>query len=164
VLRDRGTPVPVRLAGGGNRRVAQAARRLAAQLGLEDLIEFLGPRSDVPDLLARHRVFVLSTHFEGLPLALMEAMAAGCAVVGTDAPGVSELIEHGRTGWLAAPGDPVALADAIACALGAAGPAAATAARARALEAFGLERMMDDYEALLSDLLGKSQCRQARSL
>jgi len=153
VLRDRGTPVPIRLAGGGGSRAQRAARRLATELGLGDTVEFLGPRTDVPELLGQHRGFVLSTHFEGLPLALMEAMAAGCAVVGTEAPGVAELIDHGRNGWLAAPGDPAALADAITLALGTGGAAAAAAGRAHALTHFGLDRMLDEYEELLEQLL-----------
>ncbi|MFT3829591.1 MAG: glycosyltransferase [Opitutaceae bacterium] len=152
ILRDRGTPVRVRIAGGGKKLHAWAARWLAWRLRLGGLVEFLGQRHDVPELLLRHRVFVLSTHFEGLPLSLIEAMAAGCAAIGSRVPGVEELIEPGKTGWLAGHRDAVALVDAITAALGPQGETCAAGARRYALEQFSLERMTQDYERLFEDL------------
>lgn len=153
VLRDRGTPVKVRLVGGGKHRLFVAARRLSAELSLTDWVEFLGPRSDLPQLLAQHRVFALSTHFEGLPLALMEAMAAGCAVVGTRAPGVDELIEPGKTGWLAEPRDPVTLADAIVAALADSAAPVAAASQRFARENFALADTVAKYERMFAELV-----------
>ncbi len=152
VLIKRGQPVRVRLVGGGKKFHEWRARWLVKWLGVGKWVEFLGPRNDVPDLLMRSQVFVLSTHFEGLPLALIEGMAAGCAVVGTRAPGVEELIDHGRTGWLAAPRDPESLAGAIQAALSPAGAGCATAAHEYACHSFGLQRMTDDYERLILSL------------
>ena len=96
----------------------------------------------VVDELYADTVGVLST----------EAMAAGCAVVGSRAPGVAELIEDGRTGWLATTGDPVSFADAIAEALGAEGPVRASAGAAFARAGFGLGRMATEYEQLFEQL------------
>jgi glycosyltransferase involved in cell wall biosynthesis len=74
----------------------------------------LGHVRQLPTLLAKHQVFVLSTHYEGMPLALIEAMAMGCACIGTDVVGVREVIAHGQTGLLVPEGDAQALAEAIA--------------------------------------------------
>lgn len=153
LLRDRGRPVRVLLAGGGKKLALWRAHRLVRQLGLGSLVEFLGHRSDVPDLLLRSQVFVLASHREGLPLAVIEGMAAGCAVIGSRAPGIEELIEHGRTGWLAADGEPEAFATGIATALDGAGADWAEAGRQHTREGFGLERMAADYERLAAGLL-----------
>ena len=155
LLRDAGMPVPVRLAGGGSGRHERVARSLSRALGLEGLVEFLGPRDDLPALYRRHRIAVLSTHFEGFGLVVVEAMAAGCAVVATRAPGVAELIDPGRTGWLAEPDDAESLATAIRKALAPEAAAVAAAGREHSLVHFGLDRMMDDYERLLLDLLAR---------
>ena len=153
LLRDRGTPVRVRLAGGGKRLERWRAQWLVRRLRLRDLVEFLGQRSDLPELFRRHRVAVTSTRREGFGLVVVEAMAAGCAVVGSRAPGVEELIDDGRTGWLATTGDPAAFADAIAAALGPEGAVRAAAGAAYANEGFGLGRMAAEYEALFDSLL-----------
>jgi glycosyltransferase involved in cell wall biosynthesis len=153
LLRDRGRPVRVRLVGGGKWLPRRRAERLVDDLRLRDQVEFLGHRSDVPDLLQRSRVFVLSTHFEGLPLALIEALAAGCACIGTRVPGVEELIEHGRTGWLVEHENPESLADAITAALGPAGAVCASAGQVAAEARFNFESMTSDYERLFDELL-----------
>jgi glycosyltransferase involved in cell wall biosynthesis len=81
--------------------------------GLEGAVHLLGQRADVPDLMAAADAFVLPSQFEGLPLVLLEAMAAGLPVIGTRVCGTSEAIDDGRTGWLVAPGDVASLALAI---------------------------------------------------
>jgi glycosyltransferase involved in cell wall biosynthesis len=103
---------------------------------------------------------VLSTHFEGLPLALIEALAAGCACIGSRVPGVEELIEHERTGWLVEHESAEGLADAIAAALGPAGDVCLAAGQHAALTRFNLDRMTADYERLFDELLQrKSEAR-----
>jgi len=153
LLRDRGTPVRVRLAGGGKKLELWRARWLVRRLELGELVEFLGQRSDLPEVFQRHQVSVMATHREGFGLVVVEAMAAGCAVVGSRAPGVEELIEHGRTGWLATDGDPKSFAEGILAALGGAGEAWAAAASVSAGTGFGVERMAAEYEALFDRLL-----------
>jgi len=87
---------------------------LAAAAGLGEAVRFLGHRDDLPVLLAAADVVALPSRGEGLPLAVLEALAAGRPVVATDVGGNREAVEDGRTGRLVAPGDPGALAVAIA--------------------------------------------------
>jgi glycosyltransferase involved in cell wall biosynthesis len=89
------------------------ARKLTAELGLTDVVHWLGERSDVPLLLQILDCFVLPSRWEGLPLVVLEAFAAGVPVVATDNMGSNELIETGRTGWLVPIGEPDILADRI---------------------------------------------------
>lgn len=101
-------------AGLGKSGLITQCQKITAQAGLSGSIDFLGQVARLPELLAQHQVFVLSTHYEGMPLALIEAMAMGCACVATDVVGVREVIAHGQTGLLVPEGDAQALADAIA--------------------------------------------------
>jgi glycosyltransferase involved in cell wall biosynthesis len=156
-LRERGLRPPLALVGGGGRRHRRAVERLAARLGLDDgQVAFLGVRQDVPELLMRHQLCVLSTRWEGMPLALVEGMAAGCAVIGTAVPGVREMIADGIDGRLVPSGEPEALAHAIEDLLRDPEAAAVIAARgrARALAEFSRERMNERYEALFRELAG----------
>jgi glycosyltransferase involved in cell wall biosynthesis len=75
--------------------------------------QLLGERTDVPDLLARASVFALSSRSEGLPISVLEAMAAGLPVVASDVGGLRELVEDGVNGILVPPGNAVALAAAL---------------------------------------------------
>ena len=74
--------------------------RLATELGIRDKVYFSGERGDVPDYLARIAIGCLTSESEGLPNAILEYMAAGLPVVATDVGGISELVDHGRTGFL----------------------------------------------------------------
>ena len=85
--------------------------------GLESHVHLLGNREDVPNLMARADCFVLPSLFEGLPSAIIEAMAAGRAVIATAIAGVPELVEDGITGWLVPPAAPEALAERLLDAL-----------------------------------------------
>jgi glycosyltransferase involved in cell wall biosynthesis len=149
----------LRLAGGGSQRHQKQAEQLVQSLGLEQQVEFLGHRSDVPALLMGHRIAALSTHYEGLPLSLAEAMAAGCAVVGSDVAAVRETLGDGQWGLLAKAGDPRAWADALATLLldDAGTEARANAARAHARVALSRQRMVDDYAELFEALAGRQR-------
>ena len=86
---------------------------LIDELGVGDAVELLGMRSDIPELLAACDVFVASSLSEGCPRAIMEAMAAGKPVIGTNVPGIRFAVEHGKTGLLAPARSPEAMATAI---------------------------------------------------
>jgi glycosyltransferase involved in cell wall biosynthesis len=100
------------LAGDGPLR-AELERR-ARELGVASRCLFLGERTDVPDLLASADLFVLPSLWEGLPLSVLEAMAAGCPVVASAIGGTDEAVTDGVTGLLVPPRDPAAIAAAIA--------------------------------------------------
>jgi glycosyltransferase involved in cell wall biosynthesis len=147
---EHGLKPRLRLAGLGPLQARMQA--LAARLGVAEQVSFLGHCNDVPALLRSQALFVLSTHFEGMPLALVEAMAAGCACIASDVVGVRGVIEDGRTGLLEPESRPEALAAAIARLLR--DPALTArlgaAARPRALAEHGLALMHERYDALLS--------------
>lgn len=118
-LRARGIPIRCRLVGEGAERGALEA--LIASLGLEDSVELLGRRSreEVREILASAHVVVLSGQVlengraDGIPVALMEALATERPVVASRITGIPELVETGVTGLLVEPGDPTGLARAL---------------------------------------------------
>lgn len=99
------------IAGSGS--LEDALHSQAQELCIEDRVVFAGYRTDLPALLARADLFVLSSLWEGLPMAAVEAMAAERAVVATTAGGTPEVVVDGETGLLAPPEDAPALARAI---------------------------------------------------
>lgn len=90
------------VAGGGSQLAAAKFR--AASLGIGDELEFLGPRTDIPEFMRQLDVFWLTSDWEGTPNAVLEAMASGVPVVATRVGGCAEIIEDGRTGYLVPPG------------------------------------------------------------
>jgi glycosyltransferase involved in cell wall biosynthesis len=91
----------------------ESCKALAKSLGIENQVSFLGDRRDVPDLLAQSQIFILSTHYEGLPISILEAMRAGLPVVATSVNGIPEEVVDGKTGLLAPHQDVKALANAL---------------------------------------------------
>lgn len=85
----------------------------AATLGLAETVRFLGYRRDVPRLIAALDAYVLPSLWEGLPLALLEALACGKPIVATHVGGNPEVVEDGENGLLVPPRDPEALARAV---------------------------------------------------
>jgi glycosyltransferase involved in cell wall biosynthesis len=120
---------------------------LAAELGIAGDVELPGFADNPIAYMARARVFVLSSRFEGLPGALIQALACACQVVSTDCPtGPAEILEQGRYGLLVPMGDDTAMAAAIEQALDA--PLPTELLRRRAGE-FSEERAVSSYlEAL----------------
>lgn len=88
-------------------------RALRRELGLDERVRLLGYRDDVGRVLSGCDVFVMASDYEGYPLAVMEAFAAGLPVAGTAVGGMTEAVVEGRAGHLAPARDPEALADAI---------------------------------------------------
>jgi glycosyltransferase involved in cell wall biosynthesis len=88
--------------------------RTVEQFGVAGHIRFIGFRGDVPRLLSALDVSVLSTHWEGLPLVIWEAMAQGTPVIATAVDGIPEAIQHGETGLLVSHGNGTELGEAIA--------------------------------------------------
>jgi glycosyltransferase involved in cell wall biosynthesis len=99
------------IVGDGPDRAAVEAE--VRRLGLEKRVSLAGERDDVPALLADSDVFVLSSRSEGLPVSVLEAMAAELPVVASGVGGLSELVVDGETGLLVPPGDVAALAAAL---------------------------------------------------
>lgn len=83
-------------------------------LGLSDRVRILPPETNVAHLLMEAQIYVLSTHFEALPISILEAMRAGLPVLATDVGGISESVRHEETGWLTRRGDVDGLRDALA--------------------------------------------------
>jgi glycosyltransferase involved in cell wall biosynthesis len=91
------------IAGEGPER--PSLERLTRSLGVEERVVLLGHRDDITALLGDADLFVLPSRYEGFPLALLEAMASGVAVVASDIPGITELVTDDSRGLLVAPGD-----------------------------------------------------------
>jgi len=131
---------------------------LAAQLGLADRIRLVAPVLDVAVFLARVNVFAMSSLTEGLPLTLLEAMAAGVPVVATSVGAIPEIVAGAGCGWLAPPGDPAALAASMEAALAsAARPSMGMRGRDYALRFHSLQAMTDGYERLFEGLLCRNE-------
>jgi glycosyltransferase involved in cell wall biosynthesis/peptidoglycan/xylan/chitin deacetylase (PgdA/CDA1 family) len=101
----------------GSGELQAELERFAANLALGDAVIFRGWSADIAGFLSRMDAFVLSSRSEGLPMSVLEAMAAGLPVVATAVGGVPELIETARCGWLARPGDPHDLAQKMLLAM-----------------------------------------------
>lgn len=143
----------VRIVGDGPRRAELEA--VTRTLKLQDHVEFLGHRDDVPALLQQADVFVLPSRSEAFPNSAIEAMAAGLPVVASAVGGLLDLIEDGRTGVLIPPGDPEQLAAALRRLM--ANPALAATigqtARAEVQRRYSFDRMVTAFERLYVDTL-----------
>ncbi len=119
LLHQRGIPFHCQIIGGGDLKPVLETR--IRQHGLQGRVELAGPKTqeEIAALLVQANCYVQpsvimpSGKMEGIPVALMEAMASGLPVVATDISGVPELIREGETGWLVPPESPQALADVL---------------------------------------------------
>jgi glycosyltransferase involved in cell wall biosynthesis len=115
LLRADGVPARLRVAGAFETEAYEATvRGTMRRLGLEPIVEWRGFRADVAAELRAMDLFVLPSLTEGLPMSLLEAMAAGVPVVASRVGGVPEVLRPGIDGLLVPPGDPPALAAAVA--------------------------------------------------
>jgi glycosyltransferase involved in cell wall biosynthesis len=148
--RNKGTVLA--LAGDGP--LEQRVRDRAEELGIKDRVRFAGYRRDVPALLAAADALLLASEREGLPRSMLEAMAAGVPVIGTDTRGIADLLKDGA-GWIADKHDPNALAAVIDIAAGDAEERARRGFRGRELvaERYALPLIMATYEEMYREAL-----------
>jgi glycosyltransferase involved in cell wall biosynthesis len=143
------------IAGDGYAQYSEALRIQAAQLGLEQAVHWLGARRDIPALLDAADGFVLGSAWEGMPLAIAEAMAMEKPVVATRVGGVGELLD--QCGLAVPPRDSNALARAMLSILNTPETARrflGRSARQRIIDHFNIERKADEWEALYRDIAG----------
>lgn len=147
-LQGAAAAVPWHVAIAGSGEEEENLRRFAAERGIASRVHLLGHRQDIPDLLAAADIYTMPSLWEGLPVALLEAMFARLPVVASGVSGIPEAIIDGRDGLLTTPGDDTSVARALERLL--ADPGArqrfAAAAHARATSEFGIDAMTDAYE------------------
>lgn len=145
-------PGTLLIAGDGPERTR--LETLATDLGISDSIRFLGTISDTASFYRILDVFVLSSVSEGLPMSLLEAMAAGLPIVATEVGGIPEALDRGTAGLLVPPADTAALAAALMRFVGGHEPAAdgvprfGHRARQRFVEHYTANAMTDRYVKL----------------
>ncbi|MCE0763117.1 glycosyltransferase [Pseudonocardia kujensis] len=134
-----------------------ALRALVDELGLAEQVRFTGVLHDVRDLLPGLDVSCLSSVHEGVPLTVLESMAAGVPVVATRCGALSDLVTEGRDGFLVPVGDDRALADRLGTLLAEPGLRRAMGARARerAVQDFSIDRTVRGYQDLLTEVVGR---------
>ena len=140
----------------GDGPLEQSLQAQCAARGITDRVRFLGYRRDVPELLEAADIVVLPSLYEGLPLAAIEALAAGRPMVATDVDGAPEVVVHEKTGLLVPPANPAALAAAIERLLDDPALASRLARDGRKFvhENFAVQRQIEQTAALYSELTG----------
>lgn len=139
----------------GDGPLSEQLKQLAGRLGIEDRVRFLGFRNDITDILNCLDIFVVSSHHEGIPTVVLEAMALGKAVVATSVGGINEMIEPDVSGVLVKPGDFRTIAAACEKLAGDAdlrrnlGGAARAAVEREFSSTVQAERVLDIYRRLL---------------
>ncbi len=152
-LKREDVDVRLQVVGDGPRR--QHLEAAAARLDIEEEVEFLGMRDDVPALLRRMDVFALTSSTEGLPLSVIEAMACALPVVATRVGGLPELVEDSVSGLLVPVEDAAAIANALCRLAQEPGLRArmGKAGRLSAVERFSLAACAAQHENLYVELL-----------
>lgn len=153
----------VRLAWVGTGPLEQELRADAGRRGLADRVLFLGRRGDVPDLMGAADLFCLPSFFEGHPLVVLEAMAAGLPVVATRSLGTTEAVRNGETGLLVPVDNAAVLAAAMARLLNDAALASRLkiAARNAICEDFSAARMAHATLAVYREVFEAAQRQQS---
>jgi glycosyltransferase involved in cell wall biosynthesis len=140
-------------------------KALARALGIAPRVHFLGFRSDLERILADTDVLALSSVNEGTPVVLIEALAAGCSVVGTAVGGVADVLEDGRWGHLVPERSPEAYGRALAAALSEhRARSAESLARGKAYvrSKYGIDRLVGDHALLYETLIVRAGSNMAR--
>jgi glycosyltransferase involved in cell wall biosynthesis len=146
----------------GDGELEPRLREMASALGIGDRVRFIGRCDDVPGLLNRSNVCVLSSASEGFSNAVLEYMAAGRPVVATRVGGVEEAVSDGYNGFLVDPGDYIQMAERIALLLERPGGAREMGSRSRDIVAskFSRRRQLERVEQLYQELLGARASEQ----
>jgi glycosyltransferase involved in cell wall biosynthesis len=156
-----GCRVPCRFIAVGLGPLEKQLRKEHEKLGLGDRFVWLGRREDVFDLLAGSDIFAMASHYEGFPIAVAEALAAGLPVVATDVGGVADAVQNGRNGYLVQPREPDALAHALTRLIDDAPLRHRLGAEAaRSADAFDVAKAVRATESLYAELLDLSTSRQ----
>ncbi len=162
-IRER---IPTRLVLVGDGPERSTAVEVAEELGVSDDVCFLGKLETVAELLACADLLLLPSEQESFGLVALEAMSSGTPVIGTEGSGISEVVEHGRTGFLHPVGDVEAMAASGTQLLedGGLWRQFAEASRARAVDTFSVERVVPLYEAFYERTIQHSRDRSRGSL
>ena len=159
ITHSQNKKIKLMIAGSGPEE--QEFKKMAAEIGVEDRIYFLGERSDIPELMQSMDVFVLPSIAEGVSNTILEAMACGLPIVASRVGGNHELIDYGKTGFLFVAGDYKELAGRLSFYLnnypvliehGNNG-------RKRTEELFSLQRMVGRYEELYCSVFNREHIR-----
>ena len=154
---QRNSSIGLHFLGGGVDEVP-ALRELAVERGVGDHVDFSPFSADVAGFLSEIDVFVLPSRSEGLPLSLVEAIAAGLPVIATDVGGVRKVIETTQSGWVCASNDPQSMMEAMIASLSdEKGSQRAERARSIVSQQYVVERMTDDYERIYMALASRTR-------
>jgi glycosyltransferase involved in cell wall biosynthesis len=138
----------------GSGELENELKSFACRVGVSGAVSFLGWSSDVAGFLARLDTFVLSSLSEGLPLTVLEAMAAGLPIVATAVGGITEIVRGTDCGWLCPPAEPALLAERMTSALEAGDrPTRGERGRSAIRSQYSLATMTDRYEELFDGLV-----------
>lgn len=144
----------VRFVVAGDGTLREQLQALAQELGIASRVHFVGPRNDIPEILARSSVFVLTSDYEGLPNVVIEAMAAGKPVVTTQGALCRELLQPCNGGIETSSDTPQALAESVLRLLADPAEAQAMGRRGRAYveREFTVEKMVERVQGLYEDI------------
>jgi glycosyltransferase involved in cell wall biosynthesis len=117
----------------------------------------VGWRRDIPELLQLFNVFVLTSHWEGLPRVLLEAMASGVPIVATDVDGIGEVVQAGENGYLVCPGGTAEMAGRVLELLGNEELCSLMGRKSqRMIEPFSAQKMVEDYSRLYFRMMDRA--------
>lgn len=139
-------------------------KKMARQLGIEKNVEFLGFRNDIYELIDCSDIVVLSSRSEGLGISILEALALEKPVVATNVGGISEIVDHRKTGLLVPSDDPEALAEAMLYFINNPQEAKVMAEKGcrMVFEKFTIETMIDNLQELFLNLHRNTFIKTAR--
>lgn len=141
----------------GDGELKTKLQRQAKRLGINDRIQWLGFRRDIPQLLGEYQVVIVPSLWEGLGVVAEEGMAAGRVVVASQVGGLVEVLEDKKTGFFVSPGDYLALAERLRSCFANSKECerVATQARVVAAQRFSVKQMVAEYETLYQKIVKK---------